>query len=322
MRIAVLVVEGTFDTGLAVVLDTFSLANELSTQVGLDRRFTVDIVAVCEEVATQQGSVLRTVPAAAVATPDLVIVPAMGEKTPDDLGGALERADVRQARRQLVDWCEAGAEVAAACTGTYLVASTGLLDGLRATTTWWLGPDFRRRFPAVELDDTQMVVFEAGRITAGAALAHVDLALWLIRQHSPTLAGTTSRHLLFDGRPSQATYAMPDHLAHADPLVDRFERWARANLADFSMARAARAVGASERTLERRIRKALHRTPIAYVRDLRVEHAVYRLEIADDSVDEIARAVGYQDGVTLRTLLRQKTGRSIRELRAGRPRPQ
>lgn len=62
------------------------------------------------------------------------------------------------------------------------------------------------------------------------------LGLWLVRQHSPTLAGTTARYLLFDGRPSQATYAMADHLAHADSLVERFERWARANLARFTMA--------------------------------------------------------------------------------------
>jgi len=108
---------------------------------------------------------------------------------------------------------------------------------------------------------------------------------------------------------------MADHLAHADPIVERFERWVRANLAKLTMADAAKAVGASERTLERRLRKAVGRTPIGYVRDLRVEQAVYRLETADESVEEIARAVGYKDGVTLRALLREKTGRGIRELR-------
>ena len=322
MKIAVLTIEGMFDTGLAVVLDTLAMANELSAQAGLAPHFSIEVVGVRERVRTQQGLQVPSVHVSRAVVPDLVVVPALGDKTPDDLASALRRADVMAARRQLVDWYEAGAQIAAACTGTYVVAATGLLDGLRATTTWWLGRDFRKRFPAVELDDSQMVIVQAGRITAGAALAHVDLALWLVRQHSPTLAQTTSRYLLFDGRPSQATYAMTDHLAHADPLVERFERWARGNLSTFTMAAAAKAVSASERTLERRLRKALGRTPIGYVRDLRVEQAVYRLETTDESAEEIAQAVGYKDGVTLRTLLRQKTGRGIRELRGTRPQAQ
>jgi len=216
---------------------------------------------------------------------------------------------------QVGAWQAAGARVAAACPGTYVLALTGLLDGRRATTSWWLAPDFRQRFGAVQLDETEMVIDEDGRVTAGAALAHVDLALWFVREHSPTLARTTSKHLLVDGRPSQATYAMSDHLAHSDPVVENFERWARQNLADFSMAAAANATGTSERTLERRLRKILGQTPIAFVRRLRVERAIFLLETTDESVESIASEVGYGDGVTLRTLLRKQTGLGIRQLR-------
>jgi transcriptional regulator GlxA family with amidase domain len=113
---------------------------------------------------------------------------------------------------------------------------------------------------------------------------------------------------------------MPDHLAQADPLVEKFEAWARRHLVDFSMAAAARAVGASERTLERRVGAVLGRSPVSYVRDLRVERAIHRLQTSGDTLDDIATAVGYNDAVTLRTLLRQKTGRGVRELRRlGRP---
>jgi transcriptional regulator GlxA family with amidase domain len=108
---------------------------------------------------------------------------------------------------------------------------------------------------------------------------------------------------------------MPDHLAHADPMVDRFEHWARRHLTDFTLAAAAHHVGASERTLERRIRDVLGRTPLSYVQDLRVEVAVHRLRTTKETIDEIATAVGYRDAVTLRTLLRKKTGRGIRDLR-------
>ena len=95
----------------------------------------------------------------------------------------------------------------------------------------------------------------------------------------------------------------------------RFEQWARRNLCDFSLAGAAKHVGSSERTLERRLRAVLGKTPLGYVQELRVEAAVYRLRTTKESIDEIAAAVGYGDGVTLRTLLRKKTGRGIRELR-------
>ena len=73
-------------------------------------------------------------------------------------------------------------------------------DGRVATTTWWLGPFFRERFPRVELDDSRMIV-ESGRFaTAGAALAHLDLALWLVRRRSPALATLTARYLILDAR--------------------------------------------------------------------------------------------------------------------------
>jgi transcriptional regulator GlxA family with amidase domain len=161
-----------------------------------------------------------------------------------------------------------------------------------------------------------MVVRSRDVITAGAALAHVDLALWLVRQRSPALAQATARYLVFDARPSQAAYAMPDQLAHADPVVERFEHWARRHLTDFTLADAAHHVGASERTLERRMRAVLGKTPLSYVQDLRVEMAVFRLRTTKESIEQIAAAVGYEDGVTLRMLLRRKTGRGIRELRA------
>ena len=317
MQIAALVVDGMFDTGLAAVLDTLAMANELGEQMQIGPLFSVTIVGVRKRVTTQQGFRIPTVHVSEVAQPDLTIVPALGAKSPSALTEALRRRDVRDACHQLVTWHEGGGVAAAACTGVYALASSGLLDGLRATTSWWLGPDFRQRFPAVHLDDTHMVIAEPRCITAGAALAHVDLALWLVRQKSPVLARTTSRYLLIEGRPSQSSYAMTDHLAHADPLVEEFERWARMHLADFTMSRAARAVGASERTLERRLRKVLGRTPIAYVRELRIEQAIHRLETTSDSVECIAEAVGYGDGTTLRTLLRKHTGRGIRDLRYG-----
>ncbi|MEM9069515.1 MAG: helix-turn-helix domain-containing protein [Myxococcota bacterium] len=313
----VLALEGMFDTGLASVLDTLGMANELAPHVGEAAPFSIEVVSVRKRVRTQQGMTIPTVRVREASRPELILVPALGDKSPDALGGALTRRDVSDAAGVLVDGDAKGARLAAACTGTYLLASTGLLSRRLATTTWWLAADFRTRFSDVMLDESKMVVEDGSYVTAGAALAHVDLALWLVRQRSPALAQLVARYLLVDDRPSQTSYAMLDHLAHADPIVEAFERWTRSNLRAFSIAEAARAIGASERTLQRRLRKVLGRTPIDYVRDLRVERAIHLLRTSDLSVDEIAEEVGYGDGVTLRTLLRDKTGRGVRELRRG-----
>jgi len=187
----------------------------------------------------------------------------------------------------------------------------------RAPSDWV--PLFRQRYPRVRLEDGRMLVRSGRVLTAGAALSHMDMALWLIRQASPSLAALTARYLIVDSRPTQSAYAMSDHLAHADPLVQRFERWARDRLANgFSLDEAAHAIGASKRTLARRINDVLGKSPLSYFQDLRVERAVHLLRTSSDDVEKIAAAVGYADGVTLRNLLRRKLGRGVREIRSER----
>jgi transcriptional regulator GlxA family with amidase domain len=205
----------------------------------------------------------------------------------------------------------------AACIGTFVMAESGLLDRRQATTTWWLAPLFRQRYPDVLLDESQMIVRSGRVVTAGAALSHMDLALWLIRGVSPQLASLTAKYLIVDARPSQSAYALVDHLVHADPVVQRFESWARAHLAQgFSLDDAARVVGASKRTLARRMQNVLGMSPLAYFQRLRVERAVHLLKTGDTSVDQVAARVGYADGATLRNLLRRRLNRGVKEIRS------
>jgi len=217
----------------------------------------------------------------------------------------------------LRQWRDQGAQVAAACIGTFVAAESGVLNGEVATSTWWLAPFFRQRYPLVRLEDGRMLVRSGRVLTAGAALSHMDMALWLIRQASPSLAAMTARYLIVDSRPAQSAYAISDHLAHADPLVQRFERWARDRLAEgFSLDEAAHAIGASKRTLARRMKDVLGKSPLSYFQDLRVERAVHLLRTSTDDVEKIAAAVGYADGVTLRNLLRRKLGQGVRDIRS------
>ena len=161
-----------------------------------------------------------------------------------------------------------------------------------------------------------MIVSSGRFVTAGAALGHMDLALWLVRQVSPQLASLTAQDLIVDSRPSQSAYALTDHLVHADPLVRRFESWSRANLArGFSLTNAAKAVGASKRTLARRLHAVLGKSPLEYFQSVRVERAVHLLKTTGASVEEVASRVGYADGVTLRSLLRRRLHTGVKEIR-------
>jgi transcriptional regulator GlxA family with amidase domain len=317
MKIYVLALDGVFDTGLATVLDAFQTANELAEMSGLaSQHFDVAIVGMRKAVKTSQGLIVPVAAAPLRIVPDWVVVPAIGFKMPGPLQAALARSDIRDAGKALRAWAEGGAGTAAACIGTFVLAESALLDNQDSTTTWWLAPLFRQRYPRVRLDESRMIVKSGKFVTAGAALSHMDLALWLVRQKSPRLAVLTANYLVVDSRPAQSAYVLTDHFTHSDPLVERFERWARGRLTQgFSLDDAAAAAGASKRTLARRMQAVLGKSPLSYFQDLRVERAVHLLKTTAEGVEEIAARVGYADGVTLRTLLRRRLGQGIREIR-------
>jgi transcriptional regulator GlxA family with amidase domain len=316
MKVYVLALNGVFDTGLSTVLDAFQTANELAVMSNLAApQFEVRIVGLERAVKTSQG---LAVPVQGLGRdiPDCVVVPAIGFKMPDPLLAALANPEIRKATQVLRRWADDGAMMAAACIGTFVMAEAGLLDHHRATTTWWLAPLFRRRYPKVFLEESSMIVKSERVVTAGAALSHMDLALWLVRRKSPKLASLTAKYLIVDSRPTQSAYVLTDHLVHSDPLVERFEGWARTRLErGFSLDEAAKAVRSSKRTLARRMQAVLGQSPLSYFQSLRVERAVHLLKTSRESVDEIATRVGYAEGVTLRTLLRRRLGHGIKEIR-------
>ena len=319
MHVHILALNGVFDTGLTSVLDAFGMANALAEMTGMSSlRFETKLVGLRKTTTTAHGLSVPVVSATRARTPDAVVMPAIMQMRPEPLVQALASSEVREAGAVLRKWAERGAVTATACVGTFVLAESSLLDGEEATTNWWLSPLFRQRYPQVRLDDSRLVVQSNAVLTAGAALSHLDLALTLIRRASPELASLTAKYLVTDERSSQSIYSIPDHLAHADPLILNFERWARGRLAEgFSLDQAAEELATSKRTLARRMESVLGKTPLAYFQDLRIERAVHLLSTSNASVDQIASEVGYAEGVTLRALLRRKLGRGVREIRGG-----
>lgn len=317
MHIHVLALNGVFDTGLSAVLDAFGVANTLAETTGISSlRFQVKVVGLNKSITTARGLSMPAMAAARVQTPDAVVMPAILHMKPELLVRALATSEVREAGAVLRKWSGRGALTATACVGTFVLAEAALLDGEEATTTWWLSPLFRQRYPRVRLDDSRIIVQSNTMLTAGAALSHLDLALALIRRASPELANLTARCLVVEERNSQSIYSIPNHLANADPLTQQFERWARRRLAKgFSLDQAAKALGTSKRTLARRMQSVLGKTPLGFFQDLRIERAVHLLRTGHASVEQIAAQVGYAEGVTLRALLRRRFGRGVREIR-------
>lgn len=317
MHIAVAAIDGTFDSGLAAIMDVLGTANAVNAGDGPPISATV--VGAGTSVRTGNGLALATVPVAELGSgADLVVMPAVGFRTPDQVVAAMRDPAHAWVLDLATSAARSGTALAAACSGAFFLAEAGVLDGRRATTSWWLGPAFRQHYPSVELEDSLTLVDDDRRTTAGAAFAHIDLALWIVRQRSLDLADLVARYLLIGDRPSQAAFALPTQLAQADPLMTAFERWARANLADPPpLAHAARALGVSTRTLQRTAQTVLGRSPLDFVQDIRLDEATHLLRTTALSAEAIAGRVGYRNVGTLRELVRKRRGSTLEALRHG-----
>ena len=308
MHVALVGVDGCFTSALTVFIDVLGTAEVLRPAFDSSiPPIRIDVVGARRKVVTGAG---LTVPVTMSLTDldcfDTIVIPALGTLNEHDTTEALKGRDVRAVTRALGRIDHGAASIAAACTGVFALAETGLLDQHQATTSWWLGNAFRGRYPTVTLDLDAMVVSDDGKMTAGAAFAHLDLALAIVRRVSPALAQHVARMLVIDERPSQRGYLVLDHLAHSDALVLEFEQHVRVNLHEpLDLQDVAAVLGTSRRTLERRTQTVLGMSPIDFVQRLRVERATHLADTTDQSVEQIARQVGYANASTLRTLLRR-----------------
>ncbi len=325
IRVCIVALPTALASAVCGPMDVLGTANILAG------RTLFDVTVRCPEkggVVSSSGLHLGACAGLPRAAHNVVIVAGFGVTQAE---GAAEQVMERvQAQPRLVRWLQrqsnAGALVAANCVGTFMLAEAGLLDDRRATTTWWLADRFAARYPAVRLDSSALLLSSDNVITAGAAMSYLDLSLHLVERFGGSkLARACAKYLVLDQRrQSQAVYAIAEHVRTQDEVVRRAVALLEANLSQSpSVEQLAKRAGVTTRTLARRFKRAVGCTPQAYRTRLRMDAARQRLEQPHQSVDEIARAVGYADPSAFYRAFVRAVGMPPRDYqrRFGPPRP-
>ena len=319
-RVCLLALPSVFDSAWAIARDILSVGRQAAGAPSPTTDFEIVLVSLAGDPVTTAGG-LQVLPDAAldaVDADDWLLIPGFsvpGEEDVSSILAYLDRPTIRSSLERLQQHRQAGGAIAAGCTATFVLAEAGVLDGLQATTSWWLADFFAERYPAVDLQAHMMLTVHDRVTCAGAALAHTDLALWLLGQlRGPATADFVARRLLLDERVSQARYMATEHVRRHHPVVSRAEAWVRARIAEpIRIDELASALALSPRTLARRFHEATGESPLAFIQRLRADHAVHLLETS--TFDEIAARVGYQEPAGLRRVLKRRTGKSPSALR-------
>lgn len=225
--------------------------------------------------------------------------------------------------RALLPWLRkqaaAGACIATSCTGSFLLAEAGVLDGKIATTHWRAAQAFRERYPQVVLRESELITEDGNLVCSGGAVSYIDLAIHLVRRFAgPALALQCARMLVVDpGRDRQSPYRAFDPCkAHGDDNVLKAQEWLESHYwQDVDATSIADRLGMSPRNFNRRFKVACGETPTSYLQRIRIAAACDRLATGDAPLQQIIADVGYADASSFCRLFKDATGTTMGEYR-------
>lgn len=213
-----------------------------------------------------------------------------------------------------------GTRIASICTGAFVFAATGLLDGLRATTHWLGAAELAARYPAVEVDPDVLYVDNGQFLTSAGAAAGLDLCLHMIRRdHGSAVAADAARMAVtpLEREGGQAQFIVTPPVAPQGAELEPLLRWMEANAArDLALAEIADHAGMSTRTLNRRFREQTGTTPLQWLHRARIRQAQHLLETTKHPVDLIANRVGFGSATAFRDRFKRIAGTSPNAYRA------
>jgi transcriptional regulator GlxA family with amidase domain len=249
-----------------------------------------------------------------VSQTDILLIPTIG----GDIDAALD--DVKSQLIHIKRLHKMGADVAANCTGTFLLAETGLLDHKPATTHWGYADKFKHHYPNVQLQPDKMVTEKDSIYCAGGGMAWIDLSILLIERYCghQVATDTAKSHVLDVSRTSQTIYASSrQRHFHSDKDISAVQSFLEAHLhTKLSLDDVARKHNMTERTLNRRFKNACNTTPWQYLQSLRIEKARKLLETTNNQLEKIVNAVGYEDMSSFTRLFKKVTGLSPSQYRS------
>lgn len=318
--VAILAFDGCHTAAIASLTDLLTIANMHAARNQAEPLFRWRTVSPDGGRVRAMGGMELSVDCDLRGVPEPAVIFIPGIRYTDD-ARLLQQVDGLWlgCRRWLESAYRQGATLAAACSGTFLLARTGLLDNRKATTSWWLRRTFETTFPRVRLHPDELVTQDRRLWCGGAYTAYLNLGLRLVEElASPAVARACARIMLIDAnREFQTPYAiLQTHVGHSDNLVWRAQTWMQARLMDgFSIQAVADVLKVTERTLARRFKRALGQTPGRYLQGLRVETARWLLEMTQLNLEQVVERVGYADVSAFRRLFERETTLTPREYR-------
>lgn len=309
-KVTILAFDSAPSTTITGPLDVFQFAGgsaNLVAEESPDPYFEVEIASP-DGAPVQCANRLTIAPHRAmheVEDPDLIVV-----------AGVWDVEAILSTQQEAFVWLQeqykGGVDIAGICTGGFVMAATGLLDGKDATTHWSAADVFRQLFPKVNLKPERLITDVGGLYCSGAFTACFDLSLYLVAKYvGYDVAAKSAKTMIHDiGRVTQTPYSSFNFQRnHADDSILQTQRKLEKKYADdIDIDMLAQKAGMSRRTFERRFKAATGDTPLLYLQRVRVEAAKQILEEKNSSFDEISYEVGYENSSFFSKIFQKHTG--------------
>lgn len=315
MQITILVPNGNANlNSIAGPYEILNKANRYWQERGKKSVMDIKVAGFVPEVKLSTGIFsIHPVAIKTIKKTDLIIIPATGynDKLVKD-------------NKELINWVrdqyKSGTEVATICSGAFLLAATGLLEGRSCSTHWNLADDFRRLFPGVNLLPDRLITSEKGIYTNGGAFSFLNLMLFLVEKFfDRETAIYCSKIFQIDmERNSQSHFLIFEtQKNHGDEMVSHAQNYIEEHLAEkISFEELAAELAVSRRNFDRRFIKATGNTPVEYLQRVKVEAAKRVLEKGRKNIYETMNEVGYADDKAFREVFKKITGLSPLDYRA------
>jgi len=317
-HLTILVPEGEGNNLSSIVgaYKIFSRANEYWKQNGKSELFSIQLAGISKKIEFYDGlfTVKPHTHISSITKTNLIIIPSLNHHYQETV----------KHNKLLINWIEKqynqGAEVASICTGAFLLASSGLLDGKSCSTHWSAANNFRTMFPNVNLLADKLITDEKGIYTNGGAYSFLNLIIYLIEKYydRQTAIFCSKVFQIEIDRNNQSEYSIfTGQKLHNDEVIKKAQSFIESNLHEkISMEKLSSKFSVSRRHFDRRFIRATGNTPVEYSQRVKIEAAKKAFEIGQKTVNEVMSEVGYSDVKAFRDVFRKITGISPLEYRS------